>query len=416
MQVEVINVGDGACAAASCYCCSDELTLVDCGTHPRSKVSAGPGATAAQQLGGRLADLTTMVVTHFDIDHWGGLLELVQPYVRQQPDSRRQIRLFYPGMPVGWATSSGDTGDDLLMAMMAVAQLISTKNADPVSAIALRNAWRGNAVIKHSPLYRGQRFMANGCEWTVHWPPRRVSAKKGRVFEGWLERVRQVADEMAEDPDHPDPRLRDQLNEAYEVLTDLQSEEDALTEADLLEPIAAQLGKADWSAGDEDEVDEDPDADEFIGREDTQANYVALDHVPELHRAKVREIADGLVGIDNYLSLVVSVSDEFLCFGDIEGSALGDLLRTSKAQAPEFADQYDLILAPHHGSHDTHARKLPDALVCVSQNGSWLEGYNEKHVKRHKCLSRSTWHNGSMVFDLCCGWSPMWCRHRHRCW
>lgn len=142
-----------------------------------------------------------------------------------------------------------------------------------------------------------------------------------------------------------------------------------------------------------------------------QANYLALDHVPELHRAKVREIADGLGGIDNYLSLVVSVSDKFLCFGDIEGSALGDLLRASRAQAPHFADQYDLILAPHHGSHDAHAKQLSDALVCISQNGSWLERYNEKHVKRHMCDSRSTWRNGSMVIDLWWDWPPRWCPH-----
>lgn len=153
-------------------------------------------------------------------------------------------------MPVGWATS-GDTGDQLLMAMMAVTRLISTKNVDPVSAIALRNAWRGNAVIKHSPLYRGQRFIANGCTWTVHWPPRRLSADKGRVFEDWLERVHQVADEMAEDPDQPYPRLRDQLNEAYKVLEDLHREEDPLAEADLLEPTVAELAEADRSADDE---------------------------------------------------------------------------------------------------------------------------------------------------------------------
>jgi hypothetical protein len=384
----------------------NHLTLVDCGTHPRSQTIASPDVALAQHLGGRLSQLTSMIVTHFDIDHWGGLLDLVRHYEVVQPDPTRLVGLIYPGMPVGWATNkSSESG--LRAGLMAFGSFMSSSRAEPVNVVELTNAWSRAARVAYSPAYRGSRFYAHGREWLVHWPPARVSAKRGQRFEEWLEALKSLADKMAEDPEGPYPRLKEQLEASYASWEQFESDvsdlpmdgrhdlESGHLVADApLEEIPANH-----------DVDRDVLDDEELGAEELGAESLA--HIPAKYHDEVKELAKGMQGIDNYLSLVVSAGRDFISFGDVEGSALGELLKLgllgTEVDDPNY---YFVMLPPHHGSHRTHAQRLPEAVFCVAQNGSWLQQYHSRnHVKRHKCGGVDTHSHGTIVLDS----EDWWC-------
>lgn len=393
MLIEVINVGDGACTAVSVAHESRALTLVDCGSHPRSNVVTPPDAAAALHLGGRLADLTTIVVTHFDIDHWGGFLGLAKEYQSRQPSKTRPLRLLYPGLPTGWATADNNLESQLRAALMTFRSFISGRDTEPVNLITLKRTWQEAASVTHTPLYRGDRFIANGASWVVHWPPRRVDTARGKIYETWLDALKSLADRMAADPEGPNPTLSEQLDEAYAQWREFQRDD--------LEQVGPEETEHEHlSPAVMDDVNDELD-DDLPKRVDQRPQREwTFDHIPAKYREEVQKLSDGMRGIDNYLSLVVSSENAFISFGDIEKSALGELLKRGLVEPAHIhGGWYGLMLAPHHGSHPNYARRLPEAGFCVSQNGSWLQVHNHQHVSRHKCRSLSTWQHGTVVFD-----------------
>ena len=101
MRIETINVGDGACAVTSDTDKTTDLTLIDCGRWRRGDRAAAD--RARDYLGERLGDVTTLVVTHFDRDHWGGLLELAATHATLRPKNAPAVEIRIPGMPDSFA-------------------------------------------------------------------------------------------------------------------------------------------------------------------------------------------------------------------------------------------------------------------------------------------------------------------------
>lgn len=373
MWVDIINVGDGACTALENYCSPrGGLTIIDCGTHHHSKVATTPGVVAAVHLGGRLSRLNTMIVTHFDSDHWRGLLELADLYGVRQP-AARDIDIFYPGMP--------DLGTSMTAARVraGLMAMISTRDDDPINMVRLKKKWSQVSEVRAVPLFRGDVFRANGRCWTVHWPPRIVDVARGARYATKIEELLVLADRMAGDGY---PNLRDQWTEAYEAWEEFEDNRDhtqtlSFSEVPLPEPSV--------EPDDEDDVE--------LG----EGEGAPLNEVPEQHREEFRRLLAELQGIDNYFSLVISVQDEFITFGDVEGTALRAVLAESDPLVA-LKDSYKLMLAPHHGSHQAHATRLPAANLCVSQNGSKHEVTNFRHTGRHRSVNHhlSTWICGTI--------------------
>ncbi|MFB9315248.1 MBL fold metallo-hydrolase [Nocardioides plantarum] len=373
MRIDVINVGDGACTAVESYVPDrGELTIIDCGTHPHSKVVTTPGVAAAAHLGGRLTDLDTIVVTHFDTDHWHGLLELADFYGARET-ARKAITLRYPGMP--------DLGERVSarQARAGLMALISTRDDDPLNLVRLKTAWEQVGSVSAVPLYRGDVFDANGRQWRVHWPPRQVDVTRGKKYAAAIREVLDLADDMAADGY---TKLRDQFEEAYGAWEEFEDQPDAIEAV----PHDADPRSEEEPVDPEDEADLDQDDDEDVD----------LDHVPEKHRAEFRRLVAKLDGLDNYFSLVLSVDDQFIVFGDIEGTALRAVVTETR---PEFAlaGHYGVMLAPHHGSHVAHASRLPAADLCICQSGSKHQGKNRLHELRHSSACHpSTWECGTI--------------------
>src|SRR6266511_489375 len=109
LTITVVDVGDGACTILrpgsllefpSCDPNSD-LTVIDCGTYLASPDHACNRLMAV--LGGFFARVTTIVVTHFDADHYLGLMRLAE-LMETRGQSFDAVQLIAPRPPDGAET------------------------------------------------------------------------------------------------------------------------------------------------------------------------------------------------------------------------------------------------------------------------------------------------------------------------
>lgn len=369
MKIEVVNVGDGASSIVSCYC-PGGITLIDCGSR------SGPAEHAAQklltQLGERSRLITTMIVTHFDTDHWWGLLRLAA-LMKNKGGLQHDLNLFYPGLPSGIDSRF----------VPGVFALVSTVRNTPVNSTRLIEAWHGamKGSLRSKNLYRGDRFVANGHDWLVHWPPRKLSGSLARPIHDWLTELYDLAEEMAQ---NGYPLLRDNLTEAYDTWPNSAESVYAADESND-EYVDVQYDLA---------ATETHDVQDGFGTQDAT-------HVPKHLRNRFKDLVTRMSPLDNSLSLVVEDCEaDFITFGDIEKEALHALVTSSNE--PRLQRHYSVMLAPHHGSHEAPIG-LPTACHCVSQNGEDLATLNARHMDTHmnrggECIS--TWNEGNVVLSL----------------
>lgn len=383
MRIETINVGDGACAIASETNATIDLTMIDCGRWRQGDKQAADRAEV--YLGDRLGDVTTLVVTHFDRDHWAGLVRLASVHAELRPKDECRISIRIPGMPDAFASK-------LRAGMLG---LISVRDNVPVNAIELMDAWVSTgAKVEQTAHFAGDLFEANGREWAVLWPPRTIPDVMGTRITTWLQDLRTLAEEMAQ---AGQPILLENLRRAYadgqrfaELTLDSPSNPDAPT----------------WSTFEEDVPRSDADAHPEGADSSAVASHFQV--VPSNFRVALEGLAKRMSSLDNALSLVIASSDDFIDFGDIEGAALEGLHGTKSVRPA-----YKVMLAPHHGTHDA-PDWLPEAGLCVSQNGVDHHRKNGRHKQTHVNLGRcvSTWDHGNIDVETDWMWRtpymPWW--------
>jgi glyoxylase-like metal-dependent hydrolase (beta-lactamase superfamily II) len=192
IQAQVVNVGDGACTLIRDGEHGD-VSIIDCGTRRTRGNKAAD--TASRALGASLAQLKTIVVTHFDADHWMGLQKLAPHYLSaaHPPLAARTIDFLYPGMPKGL---------DLLPPTMLA--MLATVRGTGVRAMDLRSAWdRESIPITSTTVYRGETFQASGLQWTALWPPKHLPASTTQSVQKALGDLKRLADDMAGDMSRP---------------------------------------------------------------------------------------------------------------------------------------------------------------------------------------------------------------------
>ncbi|CEP26442.1 Protein of unknown function [Propionibacterium freudenreichii subsp. freudenreichii] len=373
LRIETINVGDGACAVTSDTDKTTDLTLIDCGRWRRGDRAAAD--RARDYLGERLGDVTTLVVTHFDRDHWGGLLELAATHATLRPKNAPAVEIRIPGMPDSFAKN-------LRAGMLA---LISSRDDAPVNAIELHDAWKATGVgVRQTVHYAGDEFEANGRTWKVLWPPHRVPTEMGDRITTWLDDLKKLADEMNA-AGHG--KLLDDLRKAYAGVESFDASV-AREESPREEPMRWPMPERHY--------DEHRSGDDLLPEDAETAPDTDFREVPKKFKDKLRKLANRMSSLDNALSLVITTEDGgFIDFGDIEGDALEALLRSGTV-----ATEYTVMFAPHHGTHEAPSG-LPQAWVCISQNGVDHHRKNFLHRKTHSNEGRcvSTWDRGNIDLD-----------------
>lgn len=355
--MRVVNVGDGACAVFTAppgAPCRDVMVL-DCGGS--SKNGIPEAAILARVLGPDMECLTTLVVSHFDRDHWAGLKALASHFAAHdlEEGAFHWPELIYPAMPRGI--------EDLGSTIMALITLDASRG---MRALDLQQHWHhfGYGLAPRT-LRSGNELHAGGRVWDVLWPPEYVAPTFLGEVKAALDEVRAIADTLALSGDIA---LKEVLQQAHELWPSPDPELDRSLDDPSVDFFTELALSTD---------DDEPTGHERKNQEAPHnvTEWAFGDMAPGDLRERLRIVAKKLQRYNNRLSLVMHTRDRtVLTLGDCEGHALTHVL-------PKLEATYPVMLAPHHGSHRTDG--LPGSDLCVAQAGRHRDAGFAAHAKAH---------------------------------
>lgn len=318
-----------------------------------------------------------VVVSHFDYDHWGGLIDLaglVASRGRVEP-----IQLLYPRLP--------RPAQNVPVGALALMSLHTPGVERPQRVI---DAWRAHGLLEARSMREGDWFEAVGRAWQVHWPPKVVGTDVTRAASAALEDLQALADDLRSQ-DYP--ALQESLERLHgwpSIPDDDRPRNPLQGDDDVFEGVWAPLG------GDGDLFEGDGDA-RPLGAFVRAAAMGTIPDDPEVINT-CRSLDRRLQRLNNYFSLVMDCGPEFAAFGDIEKGALRYLVRSGRLQS-----RYVALLAPHHGTHPVPAG-FPVAEVCLMQDGPAHAQRHAKHLDTHvsaECVGTDRLGNQTVYFP--CG-------------
>jgi hypothetical protein len=353
----VVDVGDGACSVLRCDCvspyqCACPIAVVDCGAWKAA--AERPGEKLRNVLGPEgIRRLGTIVVTHFDADHWAGLRYLAASLASSEC---AHLRLIYPRLP--------EREQDTAAATLA---LLSLSTGHGVRALELGAALEEVKPIELLPLRDGDSFRAAGRDWRVVWPPQQLPKSILRGLRSAVE----AAESLAADLDRDGyPRLRNALQEAYARpfpgAEALEAKRDGVQEEEWDLPVRERAEEEEWDLPEHEPAEPD-------GFHGTQSHD---ELVPQRWRDEFRRVARQVAAANNDLSLVFH-DGRVGCFGDVQSAVLDHILRSRRL--PSFLG---IVLAPHHGTVPVPA-SFPKAALCIAQAGMRHVPNWHKHVDTH---------------------------------
>ncbi|MFI2714111.1 MBL fold metallo-hydrolase [Micromonospora sp. NPDC018662] len=365
-----MDVGDGACSIFQPAPGRGPAMIVDCGSNSLTADDAADRLIAA--LDHRIDDVNAIVVTHFDTDHYLGLIRAAER-MRVTGKRFRSLDLLFATVP----------SVEYRRAYLTLATtLTGLRNLDLVSA--LQQVTEGRFTYR--AVARGDRFRAVGHEFRVHWPPRYL----GKGIAGQVRTAVQGFESLAEElRRRGDSTLQDNLDR---IRNSLWANGDA--------SIDAHTTASHWCDGEiaephfEEVSDLPPAADTHTWKVD----------LPDDLREDFRSAWNAFRRANNNMSVVFDEINHrhLVAFGDAEPAVVREVARTTA-----FAELYAVMLAPHHGTHPLPRIFSVEAVYCVAQNGSKRGHLWRRHLDAHRnsrpCLSTAT---GSIRV----GQHKPWCR------
>lgn len=364
-QVDVLDVGDGACTVLRPWpeMGHGPTAVIDCGAWRASQTV--PAQALHDCLQNTLADVTAVAITHFDFDHWKGFTAL--PRLRNIKPDLGQIDLYYPAMPRVLPAA--------LMAMMGPITGTGSAALDVQKALGCLHP-QGNLPHLHPLTKASCPIKLAGETLEVLWPPRELSDTQFKGICAAVQQVNELADDMASSGHH---QLRTALDIANAETPDVPK--DPLDQHDG-DRESEESRRDDGGAAHDDAVPAPDIPEDFVPPD------IPKDFVPPEFRARYRETLTQIRRMNNDLSLVLASlggdrSRRFVTFGDISGHALQTVLGSFQAGI-----RYEVMLMPHHGTHAL-ARGMPPAKYCVSQTGQHHHQNLQPHPEadHQLCLS-----------------------------
>lgn len=358
MILRVLDVGDGACSIIQCENHIHNVTVIDCGSDNRGPELASQRLLEA--VGHRPETIDTIVITHFDTDHYMGLLRLAQ-WMKERSRSFHRLRLVAPRPP--------QIEPDFVVQYLAfMTYHTGIRNLDV--GLALMDVTEPGEFY-YQPVDRGTTFHTSHWQFEVHWPPQNLPNRVAgevrtamRLFEGFSQKLR------AREITTLDTNLK-VTREGIGVWPHNGSRD---TDTSVTE------GSAD------DEIIEIDGDDEEEASEDLRIDNLEL---PDDLQDDYKKVWDAFRRANNDMSLIFDDSDHeaFIDFGDAGTSVLRWLGRYGN-----IGSHYTAMLAPHHGTHPLPRQLTVRAASCISQNGEKRGDLWWKHVTSHKhnylpCLS-----------------------------
>jgi hypothetical protein len=356
----VLNVGDGACAVlrerSSSGDCSGRTAIIDCGNRRRAQ-------PAAELLSQHLSDedwhdLSELVVTHFDADHWKGLQLLAESAPVTWDGIPSDLRIFFPAVPFDVTLQLPST----LMAFITIAGSFG------VEALDLRAAWRKLTRVQLIPLARGDSFSLAGRSHEVVWPPRWLDEPNTQRLNRVVQEIEEFAERLA---DNGHPRLIESLRIYQHGPHNRRPRPYWRLNTDYFDVCQLAL--------------QDEEDDEGIG--DLHLRDAPEPAIPRelVNDTEFQKLYKKARAAQNDLSLIFHDHTEksLLVFGDAPPNIV-EYVRKDLSQSG-----YQVALAPHHGSRRLlHGAPLAD--TCVSQGGEDMRkrwcNHKSSHDNRDRCV------------------------------
>jgi hypothetical protein len=354
-NISVLDVGDGACSVLRERYGGDNdrdrTAIIDCGSKDRGARSAAQ--SLAQELSPRdWRSLSKLVVTHFDADHWEGLLRVVDIASVGVGDVPPALRIVFPAVPFGV--------DPQLPA--AVMTLITTAGPFGVQALDLRAAWHRLTRLQLEPLARGDSFSLAGRSHKVVWPPERLDERATQRLNRLVQRIEEEAELLAR---NNYPQLRRSLHEAYQNGPyNRHPVPDEHLANDFRDSELPGL-----EAGDRDQWPQD------MFPQDMPIPAIPPDWAS---KRDFKNLVKRARAAQNDLSLVFhdEAQSSLLVFGDAPAPIV------ERVREDLHTSGYQVALAPHHGSRRLW-NSAPAAETCVSQGGRRMYQYWHNHKDTH---------------------------------
>ena len=348
-----LDVDDGACSVVG------ELDIetwipgrptagvIDCGSYSGSHEDAA--RRLAMAIGPTAALIDSIVVSHFDSDHWEGFTHLADYVSPRLPSLNVYVPHMPPRLPAG------------------VLAFMTTRSSDGTVTSLLRDGiaplLRTGKTPRIIPVAGGDKVTVGGIDMDVIWPPEHLPDGRMRSVANAINAVYDLADELRS---KGSPGLG-------EAITNLTEDEPALDQQTYPHQSEVEDSEA------EDDVD---DTNAGIGAH-VLRGFNGSPAEAEAAKKKVTRVFKRIRKANNDLSIALLSEDGSAFFlGDLGDSVLSDLL-TDPLVAPRLG-KVDVMLAPHHGSQLLKKATLPPARICIAQAGkSHMPRWRTNHLGRH---------------------------------
>ncbi|MFG2054180.1 MBL fold metallo-hydrolase [Micromonospora sp. NPDC048930] len=361
-RVSVVDVGDGACSIIKTqHDGRESVTVIDCGS---DSISADDACNRLlDALDGRPEVIDTIVVSHFDADHYRGFMRLAER-MRARGQRFASLRLISPRPP--------DVAPPFTAAYLAMDLTVTGFRSLDLS-LDLRQVTK-EGRFRYTPLARGNGFLAGERGYDVLWPPATLPDHVARQVRKAVLAFEELAEKLAA---RGNSALRDNF-EAARKGGWLQPGQDNLQTGEMSK---ARLVDGEYLG--ENIYENDDDAGSALD--------VTRLNVPDDLHENFRGVWNAMRRANNDMSLVFEDAEpgRLIVFGDAGTPILSWLANTEL-----HAAHYALMLAPHHGTHPLPPALQLTADLCVGQNGGKRGHLWPRHLATHdnhgRCVSSTS--------------------------
>jgi hypothetical protein len=338
--IYVADVGDGLSAALITL--SGSVIQIDVGGS-NSRIALD----GLQRIVSQLGSPDALVLSHFHIDHYSGLLQASKTIA--SPFRIRQV--FFPRIP--------EFADrrNFFQCLFAMNERVFGSETGIIEYDFLKAVSRLNKgrAFEWRSLCKGDNLNIAGSVFETLWPPRTIDEKKTL---GLIKRA--ISDfnrAMEEDEETRQLYKRLQGDNAFEVY--LEEEEGIEGE-----------------------------------KEPQRGENQLITHEPKRLPEVVRRANQSLYRAANHLSLAMFEDNRFLFLGDTEGYEIARIVNDLEAKDRRF---FLVLITPHHGTHWHKSLRQIVYFNSITSNGMKLCSRMREEIKMLSNTSLATFANGDII-------------------
>ncbi|MDH5733057.1 MAG: hypothetical protein OEY88_04660 [Candidatus Bathyarchaeota archaeon] len=342
--IYVADVGDGLCMAIRTI--SGDVVQIDCGSQEIKVASNG-----LKRIFNHFYGFDVFVLSHFHIDHYGGLLNSSIKF--QRYPSFRVREVYYPRIP------KFRERRQFLCKLFAMNMRVFGSETGVMEYDFLRAITRINRGISfwHQPVSKGDLININGSIFEIVWPP------------AVIDDDRTLADIR---------RALDDFNDALEKDETTRELYERVREEGVFEEYLGQQ-------------------DEKNGFREYEGEYthtiVRRKEKRELPEA-VKKANKSLRKAANHLGLALFEDNRLLFLGDTEKSEIKQIVDGLKSRTRK---DFLIFIPPHHGTHWHSSLGQMRCIYSIASNGKKLCSKMNPHFKEISEKSLATFVNGDII-------------------